>query len=166
MPRAEPGYHELRAAGDRVIGTLRFLPKPAVRWGSTDRQSARGEVGPLDWDLSIERKGISGAIGASVTALIDGGRTGTLTCGALFATGVLSLASGRRLMWNGSVLERMPCAFADDSGRSLVRINSGSFLTRVNGTVDVEPEASDMSEWPLLVVLAMYLRLLMNRVWD
>jgi hypothetical protein len=36
----------------------------------------------------------------------------------------------------------------------------------VNGAVDVQPPAADMLEWPLLVVLALYLRLLMNRVWD
>jgi hypothetical protein len=164
-PRAEPGSRELRDAEDRVIGTLRFLPKPAVTWGFTDRQSARGEVGPLNWDLSIARSGLSGALGASATALIDGGKSGTITCGPFFATGVLALASGRRLVWKGSVLVGMPCAFADDGGTALVRINSGSFSTRVNGTVDVEPQAADVSEWPLLVVLALYLRLLMNRVW-
>jgi len=48
----------------------------------------------------------------------------------------------------------------------LVQIDPGSNFTRVNGTVDVQPRAADMSEWPLLVVLALYFRLLMNRAWD
>jgi hypothetical protein len=46
--------------------------------------------------------------------------------GAFFATGALSLASGRRLQWKGSVIEGMPCTFVDDGGRLLVQFNSGS----------------------------------------
>lgn len=165
-PRTEPGYHELRDVGGDVIGTFRFLPKPAVTWGSTDRQGARGEVGSSHWDLSIERKGLSGAIGTSGTVLIDGGKTGAIKARAFLSKGTLSLASGRQLQWKGSVFEGSPCTFVDDGGRLLIQINAGSYFSRVNGTVDVQPQAGDMSEWPLLVVLALYLRLLMNRVWD
>jgi hypothetical protein len=165
QPDGETGYHELRDIDEHVIGTLRFQPKRAITWGFTDRQRARGEVGSSHWDLSIERKGIAGFFGASAAVLIDGGRTGTLKAGAFFATGALLLASGRRIRWAGSVLEGMPCTFVDDAGSLLVQINPGSFFTRVNGTVDVQPQAADMSEWPLLVVLALYLRLLMNRAF-
>ena len=164
QPRTEPG-HELRDVEGHVVGTLRFLPKPALTWGYTDRRGARGEVGSSHWGLSIERKGLSGFFGTSGTALIDGGKTGTIKAGAFFMTGALSLATGRRLQWKGSVFEGMPCTFVGDGGRLLVQFNSGSFFTRMNGSVDVQPEAADMSEWPLLVVLALYLRLLMNRIF-
>jgi len=165
-PRTAPGYHELRDVDGHVVGTLRFLPAPAITWGFTDRRPARCEAGSSHWNLSIERKGLSGFFGASATVLIDDGRTGIMKAGAFFSTAVLSLTSGRRLRWKGSVFEGAPCTFVDDNGSPLVRINSGSFFTRVNGTVDVQPQAADMSEWPLLVILALYLRLLMNRVWD
>jgi hypothetical protein len=163
QPDGESGYHELRDIDDHVVGRLRFQPKPAVTWGFTDRRRARGEAGSSHWDLSIERKGIGGFFGASATVLIDGGKTGTLKAGAFFGTGVLSLASGRRILWNGSLLKGMPCSFVDDGGSVFVTINAGSVFTRVNGTVDVQPQAADMFEWPLLVILALYLRLLMNR---
>ncbi len=166
QPRTKPVCRELRDVDDHVIGTLRFLPKPAVTWGFTDRQRARAEVGSSHWDLSIVRSGMSGALGFSATVLIDDGKTGTINAGAFFARGTVSLASGRQLRWKGSVFEGGLCTFVDDGGRLLVQINPGSFFRRVNGTVDVQPQAADMSEWPLLVVLALYLRLLMNRVWD
>jgi len=104
--------------------------------------------------------------GASSTALIDGGKAGTMKAGPFFATGALSLASGRQLQWKGFVIEGTSCRFVDDGGRMLIQIDPGSNVTRVNGTVDVQPQAAAMSEWPLLVVLALYFRLLMNRVWD
>lgn len=165
-PFTAPRYNELRDVDDHVIGTLRFLPKPAVTWRFTDRERARGEVGSSHWDLSIERKGLSGALGLSGTALIDGGHTGTIKAGAFFSKGALSLASGRRLQWKGSVFEGGPCTFVDEGGRVLVQFNSGSYFARVNGSVDVRPEAADVAEWPLLVVLALYLRLLTNRGLD
>ena len=165
-PFTAPRYNELRDVEDHVIGTLRFLPKPAVTWGFTDRERARGEVGSSHWDLSIERKGLSGALGLSGTALIDAGHTGTLKARAFFSNGALSLASGRQLQWKGSMFEGRPCTFVDEGGRSLVQFDSGSFFTRVNGSVDVRAEGADLSEWPLLVVLALYLRLLTNRVFD
>lgn len=161
----EPGCHELRDVDDHVAGTLRFQPKPVLTWGFTDRRHARGDVGSLHWDLSIERKGISGAIGASATARVEGSSHAMLEAGAFFATGTLTLDSGRQLRWEGSVLEGTPCRFVDGR-RWVVQINPGSFSTRMNGSVDVQPDATDTSEWALLVVLALYLRLLMNRVWD
>jgi hypothetical protein len=160
-----PVSRELRDADDRVIGTLRDLPKPAVTWGFTDRRRARGEVGASHWDLSVERKGISGFFGLSATVLIDAGQTGVLLAGPFFTSGTLSLVSGRRLQWKGGVFEG-PSAFLDERGRMLVQFRTGSYIKRVNAYVDVQPEAADMSEWPLLAVLGLYLRLLMNRVFD
>jgi hypothetical protein len=165
QPDATPVVRELRDADHRVIGTLRHLPKPAVTWGFTDRQRARGEVGAAHWDLSVERKGVSGFFGLSATALIDAGQTGMLQAGPFFASGTLSLVSGRRRQWKGGVFEG-PSAFLDERGRMLVQFRTGSYIKRVNAYVDVQPEAADMSEWPLLAVLGLYLRLLMNRVFD
>ena len=59
----------------------------------------------------------------------------------------------------------MPSAFVDDGGRTMLQFRSGSRFTRVNAYVDVQPEAVDLAEWPLLAVLGLYLRLLMNRVY-
>ena len=97
--------------------------------------------------------------------LIDDGRTGTVTAGPFFTTGVLSLATGRRFQWKGSLFEGLPSAFVDETGRMFVQFRSGSYFTRVNAYVDVQPAAANGSEWPLLAVLGLYLRLLMNRVF-
>lgn len=158
--------HELRDSEDRVLGWLRFLPKPGITWEFTNPHRARGEVGPAHWDLSIERKGISGFFGLSGTALIDAGQTGILRAGPFFTTGTLSLASGRRLEWKGSMFEGKSSTFVDESGRMLVRFRSGSYFTRVNAFVDAPPEAVEMADWPLLAVLGLYLRVLMNRPFD
>jgi hypothetical protein len=156
---------ELRDGDDRVIGTFRFLSKPAVTWGFTDRRRARGDIGAAHWDLSIERKGVSGFFGLSGTALVDAGSTGVVTAGPFFMTGTVALASGRRFQWKGSRFEGMPSAFVDDGGRTVVQLRSGSYFTRVNAYVDVPPEGGELAEWPLLAVLGLYLRLLMNRVF-
>jgi hypothetical protein len=165
QPRTKPLVRELRDAGDRVIGTLRDLPKPAITWMFTDPMRARAEVGSSAWDLSIERKGISGFFGFSATVFIDAGRTGTLEAGPFLTKGMLTLATGRRLKWNGGFFEG-PSSFHDEAGRMLVKFRSGSYFKRVNSYVVVQPEAAEMSEWPLLAVFGMYLRLLMNRVFE
>ena len=126
---------------------------------------ARGEVGSSRWELSIERKGISGFFGFAATVFIDAGRTGMLDAGPFLAKGMLALATGRRLQWNGGYFEG-PSSFHDETGRLLVRFRSGSSAKQVNSYVDVEPEAAAMPEWPVLAVFGMYLRLLMNRVFD
>jgi hypothetical protein len=162
QPQAEPD-HELRDADDRLVGALHFLPKPAATWGSTDRRRARAAFGESRWDLSIERKGLSGLFGLAGTALVDEGRTGLVKAGPFFSTGTLSMSNGPRFRWQGSALEGVPSTFADESGRPLVIFRNGSFFTRVNALVDVQPEAAEMPEWPLLAVLGLYLRLLTTR---
>jgi len=167
QPRAQPD-HELRDADDRLIGALRFLPKPAVTWGRTDRRLARGEFGELHWDLSIERKGLSGLLGLSGTALVDDGQTAMVRAGpflSFFSAGKLSMANGLRFQWKGSALEGAPSRFVDEGGHTLLLFRNSSYLTRVNAFVDVQPEGSQMSEWPLLAVLGLYLRLLANRTF-
>jgi len=162
QPEAEPG-HELRDADDRLVGTLRFLPKPAVTWGYTDRRRARGEASESHWDLSIERKGLSGLFGLSGTALVDDGHTAVVKAGPFFSTGTLTMANGLRFRWRGSTIEGIASTFLDENGRALVLFRNGSYFTRVNAFVDVQPEAAEMAEWPLLTVLGLYLRLLTNR---
>jgi hypothetical protein len=166
QPGTTPVCRELRDASDRVIGTLRDHPKPAVTWDFTDPRRARGEVGSSHWELSIERKGFGGFFGLSGTALIDGGQTGRLDAAAFFSKGTLSLASGRQLRWKGSLIEGASCFFLDEGDRPLMELRSGSYFKRVNAYVDVPHEAEGLREWPLLAVFGMYLRLLMNRVFD
>lgn len=162
QPQAAP-VHELRDADDCLIGALRFLPKPPVSWGYTDRCRARGEFGESNWQLSIERKGLSGLLGLSGTALVDEGRTAIVKAGPFFSTGKLSMANGRRFRWNGSAIEGVPSRFVDENGRTLVLLRNGSSFTRVSAFVDVHEEAEEIPEWPLLTVLGLYLRLLTNR---
>ena len=97
--------HELRDADAHVLGSLRFLPRPAITWGYTDRRRARAEAGGSTWNLSIEWKGFAGFFGLAGRAHVDDGRTGILDAGPFFSTGVLSLAGGRRFRWKGSLLE-------------------------------------------------------------
>ena len=134
-PFTAPRYNELRDVDDHVIGTLRFLPKPAVTWGFTDRQRARAEVGSSHWDLSIELKGLSGFIGTSGKVLIDEGKTGTIKARAYFSKGALSLANGRQLQWKSSVFEGRPCTFVDEGGRLLVQLNQQRLVLRAGERV-------------------------------
>jgi hypothetical protein len=165
-PFTQPRYNELRDAEGHVVGTLRFLPKPTFQWGYTDRERAGADVGSSHWDLSIVREGFSGFFGLAATVLIDDGKTGIIKAGPYFSRGALALASGRQFRWKGSIFEGGYARFVDETGRLLVELHNGSYFTNVNGSVDVHPEAAGTSEWPLLVVLALYLRLLANRVWE
>jgi hypothetical protein len=160
----EPGYHELRAAGDQVIGKLRFAPRPAFVWEYKNERRARAEVGSLHWDFRIERKGLAGLLGIGASVPVAGSDTGNFAARASFITGTLELVSGRRFRWNGGAA-RSPSAFNDESGKLLVEFEPGSMAERVNTYVKVQPAASGISEWPLLVALGLYLRLAMTKTF-
>jgi hypothetical protein len=160
----EPGYHELRAADDRVIATLRFEPRPAFRWREPNLRRARAEAGSAHWDLSTVRKGLSGSIGLTATVLITGSNSGNFRSKAFFMTGTLELAGGRCFQWRGGTVSG-PSTFSDDEGKVLIRFDRGSIFERINTYVDVQPEAAGLSDWLLLAVLGLYLRLAMNKVF-
>ena len=164
QPQTEPGYHELRTGDGSVAGTLRFLPKPAVAWGYTNRRQAHAEIGGRRWDFWIERKGLSGLLGTAATVQITGTDTGTVAAGAFFVRGTLELAGGRRAQWSGGPTRGGPPEFQDEHDRTLVRFETGSIFDRVNAYVVADPGAGS-ADWPLLVALGLYLRLAMNKVF-
>jgi hypothetical protein len=84
---------------------------------------------------------------------------------SFFATGVLELARGSRIQWDGGLIRNSPSSFLDPSGRALVRFKPGLVFDRVNTYVEIEAAAVSAPETPLLVALGLYLRLAMNKVY-
>ena len=163
QPRLSLGHHELRGAGDEVLGTLGFQAKSAVTWGFTDRRRALAEAGPAQWQFSIERKGVVGALGLGATVHVTGTDSGEVAARAFFITGILQLTNGRRFRWRGGMTENGPSAFLANSGELLVRFEMGSIFDRVNTYVEVQPEAAAVPERQLLIALGLYLRLAMGK---
>lgn len=165
QPALLQGQHELRAAGDQVLGTLRFQPKPAVTWVYTDRRLAVAELDSGQWEFSVQRKGLSGLLGLSATVPIAGTDSGDVAAGAFFFTGTLQLTTGRRFQWRAGPARGGPSAFLANTGELLIRFDTGSFFDRVNTYIDVQPGASELPERRLLVALGLYLRLAANKVY-
>jgi hypothetical protein len=157
----QPGSHDL--LGD-AGATLRFEPKPAITWAYTNRRRARGAMGPGHWDLWIERRGIAGLLGTRASVLMSGTDVGMLIASAYFMKGTLELMTGHRYLWDGG-MARSASAFRDHDGKVLLQFEPGSLLERVNTYLDVQPEAARLSDWPLLAVLGLYLRLAMLKVF-
>ena len=164
QPQMEPGYHELRDTAEQIHGKLRFAPGKAIQWAYTDRRRARAEIGTLRWDFSIERTGIAGLLGFGARVPMTGADTGNFAARASFIAGTLELAGGGTFRWNGGAA-RAASAFTDEHGKLLVEFEPGSMPDRVSTYVNVQPAASGLSQWPLLVALGLYLRLAMTKTF-
>lgn len=162
QPQIEPRYHELRDSGDRVHGTLRFAPKGAVVWAYKDRRRARAEFGPSHWDLWIERSGLSGLLGFSAKVVITGRPNGVVNGGAYFLEATIELENGRRLRWSGGAA-RSPSTVLDETGAQIVQFEPGSIFERINTYVNFQPAGAQLTEWPLIAAVGLYLRLTMNK---
>jgi hypothetical protein len=164
QPELLTGYHELRRGDDRVLSTLRFEPKAAVRWVYADRRSALAKAEWGEWQFSVERKGLSGFIGLGATVPITGTDSGEVKVRAFFLVGKLHLANGRQFQWRGGAA-RSSSAFLANNGEILLRFDPGSFFDRVNTYVEIQPEALKVREHQLLIALGLYLRLAIGKVW-
>jgi len=157
----QPGSHDLRGDAGTSLATLRFEPKPAITWAYTDRRRACAAMGPGHWDLCTERRGIAGLLGTRASVLMSGTDVGMLITSVYFMKGTLELMTGHRYLWDGGSAS----AFRDHDGKVLLQFEPGSLLERVNTYLDVQPEAARLSDWPLLAVLGLYLRLAMLEVF-
>jgi hypothetical protein len=103
-------------------------------------------------------------LGIRASVRVCGSDVGAFAAGAFFLTGVLELSGGRSFRWDGG-MERSRSVFEDASGRLLIGFEPGSMAERINTYLDVRPNAAYLSEWPLLAVLGLYLRLAMSKTF-
>jgi hypothetical protein len=136
-------------AGDEVVATLRW-----------ERASlAVGESGDHRWTFKRE-----GFWHPRVTVrLPDSDDNAAIFQPGWAGGGALELPDGRRLRFGAANFWHSQWDWQDTAGRPIVHFKSHHGFLKTEGDVEIEPDAVQLSELPLLVVLGWYLLILFAR---
>lgn len=153
---------ELRRA-ETAVATLTFDPPPTFVWGYTARRPAFAETADGRWRLSVVRRGFLGMKG---DVLVQGSNAGALEAGYLLRRGTLTISEMQDYEWFGGVTEGSFDVFKDLQGMPVLRLDRGNYFERVNAKVSVSSGATSRRDVVLLASVGLYMRLLMDKVYD
>lgn len=148
QPARSKQAFELRATSD-VVATLQF-----------ERASlATGEAAEQGWTFKRE-----GFWHPQITVRLAGSDANLAVFKpAWTGGGMLELPEGRVLKFSAANFWHSQFSWLDPSGKPLVQFKSHPGLLRMEGQLDIAPDAIALSELPLLVVLGWYLLILFAR---
>ena len=161
-PERMKGPFELRR-DQAVVGTLTFEPGPAIAWEYTARRPASAETADGKWKLTVVRHGFLGLKG---DVHVEGTNSGVLEAGYLLRRGTLTISEMPDHQWFGGTAELSSDVFKDLQGFPVLRLDHGNYIDRINAHVSVSSGATPPRLVALLASLGLYMRLLMNKVYD
>lgn len=166
----QPSFREYQFElrdGDALVARMDYhLAKFA--WEFTNPRTAHTKAGDRRWRFWVTRHGLAGMIGLSAVVHVSGADTGELPAGSFASRGPLELSDGRRYFWNGRLARGTQSTFGSgdpDHPTPLVLFSSGAPLERVVTFADVTAMGQQSADWPLLISLGLYMRLLIRRNW-
>ena len=138
---------ELRAS-DEVVAMLEFKRSSL----------ASGETAEQQWTFKRE-----GFWHPQVTIRVAGSDVNAAVFKPAWTGGGTLELQGRQLRFGAANFWHSQWDWSDPAGKPLVDFKSHSGVLKMEGEVAIEPEASGLSELPLLVVLGWYLLILFAR---
>ena len=146
-----------------VVGTLTFDPGPALAWEYTARRPASATVADGTWRLTVVRRGF---LGLKADVRVQGTNSGVLEAGYLLRRGTLTISEMPDHQWFGGIAERSFDVFKDLQGFPVLRLEHGNYFEGINAHVSVSSGATPPQLVGVLASLGLYMRLLMNKVYD
>lgn len=148
QPARSKQAFELQAASE-VVATVQFDRTSLASAETAGHQWTFKRVGFWHPQVTIREPGSDANV-----AVFKPGWTGG---------GVLELPEGRVLRLGAANFWHSQWDWIDPDSKAIVRFKSHPGLLRMEGRVDIEPEAAGLSELPLLVALGWYLLVLFAR---
>jgi hypothetical protein len=145
-----------------VVATLTCDPPRTFAWGYTDRRPASAEASDGKWRLTVVRRGF---LGLKADVHVEGTHSGVLEAGYFLRKGTLRLSETLAHRWAGGLEESSSDAFNDLQGFPVLRLDRGNYFEGVNARVSI-PSGTPPTLASLLACLGLYMRLLMNKVYD
>jgi hypothetical protein len=146
-----------------VIATLTFDPLPNFAWDYTARHPASAETADGKWRLTKVRRGF---LGMRADVHVEGTNSGVLEAGFLLRRGTLTISEMPDHQWFGGIAELSFDVFKDLQGFPVLRLEHGNYFERINAHVSVESGATPPRVVALLACVGLYMRLLMNKVYE
>ena len=161
-PERMKQHFELRR-DQAVVATLIFDPSPGFQWGYTARLPATAETDGGRWRLTVVRRGFLGMKG---DVRVEGTNAGALEASYLLRRGTLTMSGVQDYQWFGGIWENSFDVFKDLQGTTVLRLDPGNYFARVNARVSVSPGTTSPRDAVLLSCVGLYMRLLMDKVYD
>ena len=146
-----------------VVGTLTFDRGAALAWEYTARHPASAAAADGKWRLTVERHGF---LGLKADVHVQGTNTGVLEAGYLLRRGTLTMSEMPDHQWFGGIAESSFDVFRDLQGFPVLRLDHGNYFEGINAHVSVSSGATPPRLVGLLASLGLYMRLLMNKVYE
>ena len=146
-----------------VVSTLIFDPPPTFAWGQTARRSALAEGANSKWSLTVRRRGFLGMKG---DVQVQGANSGALEAGYLLRRGTLTISEMQDYQWLGGIAEGSFDVFTDLQGMPVLRLDRGDMFEGINARVSVLSGAAPARDVVLLATVGLYMRLLMDKVYE
>jgi hypothetical protein len=161
-PKRTKRHFELRR-DQAVVGTLTFDPVPFSVWDYTARQPASVETADGKWKITVVRRGF---LGLKSDVHVEGTNSGILEASYLLRRGTLTISEMPDHQWFGGIMELSFDVFKDLQGFPVLRLDHGDYFERINAHVSVPSAATPPRVVALLASVGLYMRLLMNKMYD
>jgi hypothetical protein len=107
-----------------------------------------------------------GFLGLKSDVHVEGTNSGVLVAGYLLRRGTLTISEMPDHQWFGGIAELSFDVFKDLQGFPVLRLDHGDYFERINAHVSVPSAATPSRVVALLASVGLYMRLLMNKVYD